>query len=510
LKKGLYRSLFLLTTLALSFSAVVAQDKTTTRQRAALTEVLENGSQIVTVGDLLEREDFSGGNFWEVYEDNDTNLRTEDGVYRMTLDGNYYTWGVNDQEHSDVVIEVETNQLSDELNNEYGVICRAKTDGSGYYFFISGDGYYSVYEGTENEIDALVTWEQSDAINQGQTNNSIVVVCLDEYLALYANGTLLAETSDNTYSSGLAGFTVGSAEDSETDIAFDNLRIWEVGSDAAPVDLTGNTETLSLTAFGGRSEDTIAELEDLGLIPSGSSLIFGEDYAFFTGQGNWFTPIARDQPRTNIVMGGELTFRIGNADELETCTLSSRIDTNSQGTAVTYLDVGLVNDGSVLLFDQFSESSDANIMVGTSPVDLGESHHFVLVLVDDTANLFVNGELVIENFTVVKRAGTYGIALIGRGADAKCEGRDIWAYQIPTSTTGTCTVNSSKNINKRGGPGTTFESAGQLQSGSDAVVIGQAKGADGLTWWQLDDQTWVREDVVTEVGDCSGIPVVAA
>lgn len=190
--------------------------------------------------------------------------------------------------------------------------------------------------------------------------------------------------------------------------------------------------------------------------------------------------------------------------------MTSRIITNSQGTAINYLDVGLVNDGSVFIFDQFSNAGEPAIGIGETTVDLDEPHNFVLLVIDDTANLFVDGELVIQDFEVVKRAGTYGIALLGKGADAKCEGRNIWAYQIPVSTTGECTVNSSKAVNKRSGPGTNFDNAGQLQSGTDGVVIGQAKGADGLTWWQLDDETWVREDVVTEVGDCTSIPVVEA
>ncbi len=499
--------------LALSFSITIAQnDKTTKRQRAALTSLLAEGAQEISVGDLLLEKDFSEDDTWEVYKDKDTSLRTIDGVYRMTLQGDLYTWGLNEQEHSDAIIEVETSQLSEILNNHYGVICRADPDGSGYYFFISGDGYYSIYKGVENQIDEIVEWTFTDAINQGQENNSIVAVCVDDYLALYANGVLLAEANDDEYSSGFAGFSIGSSEeDADTDIAFDNLRIWDVGEGSGELGgLPPSTETISLSNFGGESEDTIAELEDLGLIPSGSSLIFGEDYAFFTGQGNFFTPIARNQPATNIVMGGDLTFQIGDADELETCTLTSRIVTNSQGTAINYLDVGLVNDGSVFIFDQFSESGDPAIMVGPELVDLDEAHNFVLLVVDDKANLFVDGELVIQDFEVVKRAGTYGIALLGKGADAKCEGRNIWAYQIPTSTTGECVVNSSKTVNKRSGPGTSFDNAGQLDSGTDGVVIGQAKGSDNLTWWQLDDETWVREDVVTEVGDCTGIPVVEA
>src|SRR5262249_38754531 len=140
--------------------------------------------------------------------------------------------------------------------------------------------------------------------------------------------------------------------------------------------------------------------------------------------------------------------------------------------------------------------------------DLSEPHNFVLVLVDDKANLFVDGKLAIQDFEVVKRPGTYGIALLGKGAKAKCEGRNIWAYQIPNSTAGDTHVSSSKTINKRSGPGTDFDSAGQLKANVETAVSGQAKGSDGLTWWQLDDGSWVREDVVAETGDCASIPIV--
>ena len=45
-------------------------------------------------------------------------------------------------------------------------------------------------------------------------------------------------------------------------------------------------------------------------------------------------------------------------------------------------------------------------------------------------------------------------------------------------------------------------------AGEEAVVIGQAKGAYSKPWWQLEDETWVREDLVTAVGDCANIPIV--
>src|SRR5688572_29937746 len=101
LKRHLYSALFLVITLALSFSTTIAQDKTTTRQRAALSNILAEGSQEISVGDLLVDDDFSEDGTWEIIKDKVSNLRTDDGVYRMTLDGDLYTWSLNDEEHSD-------------------------------------------------------------------------------------------------------------------------------------------------------------------------------------------------------------------------------------------------------------------------------------------------------------------------------------------------------------------------------------------------------------------------
>ena len=33
-------------------------------------------------------------------------------------------------------------------------------------------------------------------------------------------------------------------------------------------------------------------------------------------------------------------------------------------------------------------------------------------------------------------------------------------------------------------------------------------GADGFLWWHLDDDAWVRSDVVEAKGGCAGVPVV--
>ncbi len=252
-------------------------------------------------------------------------------------------------------------------------------------------------------------------------------------------------------------------------------------------------------------QDAVEELEEKGVIASGGSLVFNENRAFFSGQGNFFTPLARNSPFADIIMAGELSFSVGDLNELEQCVLTSRIETDNRGNATKFLDVGLLNDGSVFVLDLLGGGQDPVFTVSPESLDLDISHHILYLAQDDTVTVYLNGELIIENFEIENRSGTYGISLLGRGPSAQCVGNNIWVYQAPAVNPGVCEVSATSTVNKRGGPGTNFDRAGQLGAGVVEIAIGQ--GSDGdFTWWQLEDDTWVREDVVRAVGDCRNLP----
>ena len=247
-------------------------------------------------------------------------------------------------------------------------------------------------------------------------------------------------------------------------------------------------------------QEAIDELQDEGVIGIGGRLVFNENYAFFSGQGNWFTPLARNSPHTNIIMAGEVSFQAGDTTDVERCLLSSRIRTEGN-TAVEFLDVGVTSNGNLTVVDVFDDDEAPNLAFRQLEVDLDDPIHILFMAIGESVTVYVNGELFIEDAEVEERSGTYGIGLIARGVGARCEGRNIWVYEVPTFEEGVCDVSSSSNVNKRSGPGTNFDRAGQLQAGSVVQVV--ARGSDGsFTWWKLDDDTWVREDVVTESGDC--------
>lgn len=181
-----------------------------------------------TLGTALLTETFDDPNAWEVYTSDGVSLQVVDGAYRVQTGDDGYIWGLNAQDHSDVVMEVEVSQLSTFENNAFGIMCRADTsnDGDGYYFMISGDGFYSIRKGIGEDVSPLVDWTESSAINGGQANNKIRAVCIGSYLAMYVNDKFLTETTDTDYANGYAGFAATAFDGGDTDLSFDNLNIW--------------------------------------------------------------------------------------------------------------------------------------------------------------------------------------------------------------------------------------------------------------------------------------------
>lgn len=182
-------------------------------------------------GDILLEEDFGSPFAWENHtpSNGSTDLRVEDGVYRMTLAGSGYNWALNNQNHTDVVIEVYASQLAPDASSAFGVVCRADPGGGGggYYFYITGDGYWSIRRAQGRTVTPLVEFTQSDAIYHGQSINLIRVLCVEDYLALYVNEQFVGEVRDRNFVNGVAGFSVAAQDGVTADVSFDNLRIIE-------------------------------------------------------------------------------------------------------------------------------------------------------------------------------------------------------------------------------------------------------------------------------------------
>jgi hypothetical protein len=198
-------------------------------------------SETVTQGQELLSVTFDQPGSWEegTYPTGgttpDSTLAITGGRYQIDLQAGQsasFTWGAGGGSYENVVIEVDTEQLSSEKNNLYGVACRLATNAqgetTGYVLLISGDGHYGIAELTNDALSFLVEWHQSGTIRQGRASNAMRAVCVDNYLAVYANGKFLGEIKNDGFRrAGQVGLVAGVTKGTDISVAFDNLAVYE-------------------------------------------------------------------------------------------------------------------------------------------------------------------------------------------------------------------------------------------------------------------------------------------
>lgn len=182
-----------------------------------------------TGGEVLFSDEFAdSGSGWEVGDYPTGSVGYENGAYFVTSNGSGDTmWGVANRGFDNLTISVQSTQVRapGNDNNDYGVVCRIQPEGEGYYFLISGDGFFSILRADESDFVPLIDWTPTDVVRQGNRSNDIVANCNGADLSLHVNGELLASASDFTYRSGDVALTATSYEPEGTEVHFDNLIV---------------------------------------------------------------------------------------------------------------------------------------------------------------------------------------------------------------------------------------------------------------------------------------------
>jgi len=167
---------------------------------------------------------------WDVYNNGDTLALYLGGEYRLGVYAeNYITWGNPESalDLTDFEIEVDARQVEGPLDNNFGILLRYQPDDEAFYWFqISSDGYYSVSYMQGDDWLELVTWETSEAIQQGlNATNHIKVSCVGNRYAFYVNDQHLTTFEDNALSGGSIGLAAGTFDEVGVVIHFDNLKV---------------------------------------------------------------------------------------------------------------------------------------------------------------------------------------------------------------------------------------------------------------------------------------------
>lgn len=201
--------------------------------------------QNVAQGRLLAAYDFSEADGVEIGFYPEAMLHVVGGAYQIDVRGgdNEIWWGQWGEPLTDVVIEVETQQMSERSETAYGVMCRvgsgvnapalgaevaAGSMGDGYLFLLQGNGAYGILRARGRSLTPLVEWRSSAAIQTGaNARNRLRAVCRGDTLSLTVNDVFLAEAVDRTYSAGQIGLAASSAHRAGAQIQFDTINIYE-------------------------------------------------------------------------------------------------------------------------------------------------------------------------------------------------------------------------------------------------------------------------------------------
>ncbi|MCY3832981.1 MAG: hypothetical protein OXG85_08180 [Chloroflexi bacterium] len=185
--------------------------------------------------ELLVDDDFAGSEPWRQYMDgDDLVMSARDGVYQIDFVGRQYVWAQRQGWHSDIVLEADATQASDFDHNAFGLACRLDpaNSGRGYFFLISGDGYASIRWSNGRSLEPIVRAASSAAIRSGKASNSLRVVCIEDYLALWVNGQFVAEARDGRASAGAVGLAgVMNYAGRRLAVHFDDLKVWRAALD---------------------------------------------------------------------------------------------------------------------------------------------------------------------------------------------------------------------------------------------------------------------------------------
>jgi hypothetical protein len=262
----------------------------------------------------------------------------------------------------------------------------------------------------------------------------------------------------------------------------------------------------TLDSYNQGWEAAIDELRGAGVIGDGGSLVLEQESAYIDGIGNFYQPVASVPAYSDFVMAGEVSLTTGSDENYESCGIEGRVQVDRFGSTSIWLEAGLDSESTAYYADAMTSLDECHALVLADEVDFNQPHHFLMVVQNDRMMVYMDGRLIGKNLPVENRSGTFAITLFGEGTQSRCDARDIWVYEVPYIEPGACEITAISNARKRTGPGTGFSQSGLLVQGASQAASVYSLDGNGTRWWQLDDETWVRDDLVNAAGECSNIP----
>jgi hypothetical protein len=351
----------------------------------------------VSVGKSLVSETFDEAGMWNTSDDPEYGADLFNGVYRMYLNSaNWMVWSESNKVTSEnIIMDLDTELVSGSLENNQGMICRYADDENFYMLTVGNDGWVEimkVYQGEQTSLFGEFVDNLVDPVR-----NHMQGFCLGDRLILYINGKLGADVRDSDLAYGDAGLIIGSYDDPQVTVDFDNFSVYEAEGDF----------TTNYTPEPGEEEVILPDLandwlqyysDDFDTSNKGNWTIFNETavvsewrngrMAFdFNDKLITATSTTNDLELSDVVVQVEV-YRVGDVLENDMGLVCRYQDKDN------YYSLSFGNDNYVTIYKNvagtwtslFSEFADADLS--------GEFHKVAISCVGTELSLYVDDQLL--------------------------------------------------------------------------------------------------------------------
>lgn len=153
-------------------------------------------------------------------------------TYQITVNSaNWLAWSFpaldGDATPADLLVEVDVELVSGPADAEAGLVFRYVDQRNFYLFAIRGLQSYSLWKKVDDEWQAIIGWTESTAIaiDPGSINRLGVLVQGDQ-ITLLVNDDAIDQVTDDTFADGSVGLAVGTFDEAQVVVAFDNFDLW--------------------------------------------------------------------------------------------------------------------------------------------------------------------------------------------------------------------------------------------------------------------------------------------
>ena len=353
----------------------------------------------VSVGENLLSETFYQAGLWNTSDGTEYGASLVDGVYRMYLNSaNWMVWAESSMITNDnIIMEIDTELVSGSVENNQGMICRYSDDNNFYMLTIGNDGWVEImkiFQGVQTSLFGEFTDGLVDPVR-----NHLQGFCIGDRLVLYVNGKLGADVRDSDLASGDAGLIIGSYDNPQVTVNFDNFLVYEAIGDFPTDYIPEPTQaTGELPDLANDWNETFSD--DFDTPNKGNWTIFNESAVVSEWRNGRFafdfneammtaTSITNDLDLSDVVVQMEV-YRVGDVIENDMGLVCRYQDQDN------YYSMSFGNDDYVTIYKTVAGTWTAlfNEFVDT---DLsGDYHQMTISCIGTELSLFIDGILMAK------------------------------------------------------------------------------------------------------------------